>query len=58
MQQIPIILLGTDFWKNCVNFNYLVETGVINRSDLELFHLTDSPEDAWNIIRAFYRQPE
>jgi uncharacterized protein (TIGR00730 family) len=58
MQQIPIILLGVHFWKSSVNFNYLVETGVINRSDLELFHLTDSPQDAWNIIKAFYRQPE
>ncbi|MDR2754961.1 MAG: TIGR00730 family Rossman fold protein [Planctomycetaceae bacterium] len=55
MQQIPIILLGIDFWKNCVNFNYLVETGVINRDDLELFHLTDSPQEAWNTIKAFYR---
>ncbi|MDR2438210.1 MAG: TIGR00730 family Rossman fold protein [Planctomycetaceae bacterium] len=55
MQQIPIILLGIDFWKGCVNFNYLVEMGVINRDDLELFHLTDSPQEAWNTIKAFYR---
>ncbi|MDR3197692.1 MAG: LOG family protein [Planctomycetaceae bacterium] len=55
MQQIPIILLGTDFWQRCVNFDYLVETGVINRGDLELFHLTDSPQEAWNMIKAFYR---
>jgi uncharacterized protein (TIGR00730 family) len=55
MQQIPIILLGIDFWKNCINFDHLVETGVINRADLELFHLTDSPQEAWNTIKAFYR---
>lgn len=55
MQQIPIILLGIEFWKNCVNFDYLVEAGVINRIDLKLFHLTDSPQEAWNMIKAFYR---
>jgi uncharacterized protein (TIGR00730 family) len=55
MQQIPVILLGTKFWKSCVNFDYLVETGVINRSDLELFQLTDSPQEAWDMIKAFYR---
>ena len=55
MQLIPIILLGTAFWKKCVNFDYLVETGVINRDDLELFHFTDSPREAWNMIKAFYR---
>jgi len=55
MQLIPIILLGTEFWKKSVNFDYLVETGVINRDDLELFHFTDSPLEAWNTIKAFYR---
>jgi uncharacterized protein (TIGR00730 family) len=55
MQQIPIVLLGTKFWKDCVNFDYLVETGVINRSDLELFHITDSPQEAWEMIKSFYR---
>jgi uncharacterized protein (TIGR00730 family) len=55
MQIIPIILLGSDFWKKCVNFDYLVETGVINRDDLELFHFTDSPKEAWDMIKAFYR---
>ena len=55
MQLIPIILLGTEFWKTCVNFDYLVSTGVINRDDLELFHFTDSPQEAWDMIRAFYR---
>jgi len=55
MQLIPIILLGTEFWKKCVNFPYLVETGVIDRGDLELFHFTDEPQEAWDMIKAFYR---
>jgi len=54
MQKIPIVLLGVDFWKKCVNFEYLAETGVIDRGDLELFHLTDSPQEAWDLIKAFY----
>ena len=55
MQQIPIILLGVDFWQKCLNFDYLSETGVIDRSDLELFHMTDSPREAWDVIKRFYR---
>lgn len=55
MQIIPIILLGSEFWKKSVNFDYLVETSVINRDDLELFHFTDSPQEAWDMIKAFYR---
>ena len=55
MQKIPIILLGTEFWKRCVDFGYLAETGVIDRGDLELFHFTDSPLEAWNLIKTFYQ---
>jgi uncharacterized protein (TIGR00730 family) len=55
MQRIPIILLGVKFWKKCVDFDYLVETGVICPNDLELFHFTDSPQEAWDMIKAFYR---
>ncbi|GHT17910.1 3-isopropylmalate dehydrogenase [Planctomycetales bacterium] len=55
MQKIPIILLGVEFWKRCVDFDYLVETGVIGQYDLKLFHFTDSPQEAWDIIKAFYR---
>jgi uncharacterized protein (TIGR00730 family) len=55
MQPIPIILFGKDFWQGCINFDYLVEAGVIDRADLELFHFTESPQEAWNIIKAFYR---
>ncbi|MDR3234092.1 MAG: LOG family protein [Planctomycetaceae bacterium] len=55
MQKIPIVLLGTEFWHTCVNFDYLVDTGVINRGDLELFHITDDPQKAWDVIQAFYR---
>jgi len=55
MQLIPIVLLGTEFWKKCVDFEYLVDTGVIDRGDLELFHFTDSPQEAWDMIKAFYR---
>ena len=55
MQKIPIVLLGVKFWKTCVNFEYLAETGVIDPGDLDLFHMTDSPQEAWDIIKAFYR---
>ena len=54
MQQIPIILFGEEFWRKTVNFDYLVETGVIDRKDLKLFHFTESPAEAWRTIRDFH----
>ncbi|WOI46728.1 TIGR00730 family Rossman fold protein [Acidovorax sp. BLS4] len=52
---VPIVLFGTDFWKKLVNFDALVEQGTISAADLNLFHYTDDPQEAWNIIKAFYK---
>ena len=54
-RQVPIVLFGTDYWKRVINFEVLIEEGVIAATDLELFQYADDPEDAWKIIKAFYR---
>ena len=51
---VPIILFGTSFWKSLINFDALVEQGTISAQDLDLFHYTDNPQEAWELIRAFY----
>ncbi len=56
MQQIPIILFGEKFWRSCINFEKIAEHGVIDRRDLELFHFTESPREAWDIIKSFHRE--
>ena len=46
----PIVLVGREFWRKLINFDWLVETGMIAATDLELFHLVDSAEEAWQIL--------
>jgi uncharacterized protein (TIGR00730 family) len=52
---VPIVLFGTAFWKKLINFECLVEEGTISPQDLGLFHYTDDPQEAWDLIRAFYK---
>ena len=52
---VPIVLFGTDYWKRLINFDVLVEEGTISAQDLNLFHYTDEPQEAWDLIRAFYK---
>ncbi len=52
---VPIVLFGTDFWKKTINFDALVEFGTISAKDLNLFHYTDDPQEAWDVIQAFYK---
>ena len=52
---LPIILFGADHWKRLINLDVLVEEGAISPDDLKLFSYTDDPEEAWAIIKAFYK---
>ena len=52
---VPIVLFGTDYWKRLINFEVLVEEGTISAQDLNLFHYTDDPQEAWDLIKAFYQ---
>ncbi len=49
-KRIPIILYGTRFWNEIINFDALVRYGTISPEDLDLFHFTDSLDDAYDII--------
>ena len=49
-QKMPIIVFGSEFWKKMVNWEYFVETGMINKEDLELFHFCDDVDEAYRII--------
>jgi uncharacterized protein (TIGR00730 family) len=54
-RQVPIVLFGSDYWKRLINFELLVDEGVISPADLDLFQFADDPETAWNLIKTFYR---
>lgn len=54
IKPIPIVLFGKDFWNRVVDFEALVEEGVISARDLKLFHFVEHAEEAWQIIQDFY----
>jgi uncharacterized protein (TIGR00730 family) len=54
MQEIPILLYGTEYWKNVINFQYLADEGAIGDRELKLFQYVDDPQQAWDAIRAFH----
>ncbi|MGL4942471.1 MAG: LOG family protein [Thermoguttaceae bacterium] len=48
---IPIIVFGEDFWRKTINFQHLVDTGVICPQDIDLMHFTEDPREAWELIK-------
>lgn len=60
-KKIIIVLYGTSYWKQIVNFEALVNHGMISPEDLGLFEYADDPESAFAILRdgltRLYLQP-
>jgi hypothetical protein len=51
---IPVLLYGREFWERVVNFDALVEEGVISAKDLEIFTFCETAEEGWEVVRRFY----
>jgi hypothetical protein len=47
---MPIVVFGTEFWRQVVDFDVLVRHGTIGARDRELMHYTDSVDDAYDWI--------
>ncbi len=45
-----LVLFGKEFWNRVVNFDYLVETGMVSKEDLRHFRVIDDVEEAFQII--------
>jgi uncharacterized protein (TIGR00730 family) len=54
MQEIPIIMYGSEYWNKVIDFQALADEGVIADAHLDLIHYADTPADAWRIIEEFH----
>ncbi len=50
----PILLFGRAFWTRLLNFDALIETGMISPEDVDLFQFVESAEEAWAHLSAYY----
>lgn len=50
-KQIPIIIYGTEFWNEVVDFTALTQWGVISREELDLFRFCDDVESAYQFLK-------
>jgi uncharacterized protein (TIGR00730 family) len=50
----PILLFGRAFWQRLIDFDYLVETGMIGAADLQLFRYVETAEEAWDALAQHY----
>ena len=51
-RRIPVILYGSAYWNEVINFEALVRHGMIERQDLTLFRFADDPASALALLQA------
>jgi uncharacterized protein (TIGR00730 family) len=61
-KKITIVLYGSSFWNEIINFAALVKHGVISPQDMNLFRFADDPETAFGFLKeglmTYALQPE
>jgi hypothetical protein len=51
-KKIPILLYGSSYWKEIINFDALVRYQTISPEDLNLFQYADDPQTAFEMLTA------
>jgi len=50
-KKILVVIYGSEYWKRLINFDVMIDAGTIAASDLDLFHMADSPEEGFEFLR-------
>ncbi|MGN6668571.1 MAG: LOG family protein [Trinickia sp.] len=52
--QLPVVLVGERFWRRAIDFDFLVEEGMIVPSDARLLRFAESADEIWAAIAKWY----
>ena len=59
---MPVVLFGSEYWDEVINFDALVRWGTVSPKEIEIFHKTDSVDDAYKYLTTrleeLYAAPE
>lgn len=54
MPPVPVVLVGEEYWRKAFDADFLVEEGVIEPEDRELFSFAESAAGIWSDILGWY----
>ena len=53
-RRMPVLLFDSAFWKKLIDFEMLVDEGMISEEDLDLFQFVDDPDEAFKIVADYH----
>jgi uncharacterized protein (TIGR00730 family) len=55
IKPIPVVLVGEAYWRRAFDVDFLIDEGVIDQEDRELFWFAETADEIWNGILDWYR---
>jgi uncharacterized protein (TIGR00730 family) len=55
IEPIPVVLVGEAYWRRAFDVDFLVDEGVIDEEDRELFWYAETAHEIWDGIRHWYK---
>lgn len=55
IKPVPVVLVGERYWRQAFNVDFLIDEGVIDPEDRELFWFAETAQEIWDGIQHWYR---
>jgi predicted Rossmann-fold nucleotide-binding protein len=56
IKPVPVVLVGEEFWRQAFNVDFLVDEGVIDTEDRDLFWYAETAEEVWEGLQLWYER--
>ncbi|WP_295317688.1 LOG family protein [Roseobacter sp.] len=56
IKPLPVVLVGEEFWRRAFDVDFLVEEGVIDAEDRDLFWYAETAEEIWDSLQLWYQR--